>query len=110
MHDLIKHSIDNAEFAYIDDIFAEPDPHFVQVARQKRINLFNTMFQRIEQSAMKLDTFTLDYVEGFDETKEHFFGAIERYPAFLNQITSLRVSHFCMDDLGRYVADIYGKV
>ena len=63
------------------------------------------MFERIDQSAIKLDKFSLDYAEGFDEMKEHLFGALERYPSFMNRLTSLRINGLAHKDAERLVAD-----
>jgi hypothetical protein len=105
--DLVKHSIDNADFAYIDDIFAEPDPHFMQVARQKRMNLFSAIFQRIDESVRKLESFTIESVEGFQEIENNFFKALEQYPSFLQQITSLTMLNFGWSNAERYASGDY---
>lgn len=105
--DLVKHSIDNADFAYIDDIFAEPDPHFMQVARQKRMNLFSAIFQRIDESVRKLESFTIESVEGFQEIEDNFFKALEQYPSFLQQITSLTMLNFSWSNAKRYASGDY---
>lgn len=99
--------MDNADFAYIDNLFAAPDPRWVQISKQKNMNLFNAIFQRVDQCVRKLDSFSLEGIEGFNEVKEDLFSALERYPAFIQQITSLKVLNIDQVDALRYVLGYY---
>ncbi len=101
LQNMVAQAADIASSAYIDDLFSEPDPRLVELSKVQQLPIFHKIFERVSLSRRKLDKFVLYAAEGFDDIKEDFFSAIEKYPSFIENITSLTAIDVRREDLER---------
>ncbi len=98
---MVTQASDIASSAYIDDLFSEPDPRLVEVTKVQQLPIFHKIFKRVSLSRHRLDKFVLHATDGFQDIKEDFLSAMEKYPAFIQQITSLTAINVKFEDLAR---------
>jgi hypothetical protein len=98
---MVAQAADIASSAYIDDLFSEPDPRLVEVSKVQQMPIFHKIFEQVNLSHRKFDTFVLHATDGFEDVKEDFFSGLELYPSFIQQITSLTAIDVKVEDLAR---------
>jgi hypothetical protein len=103
LSNMVAQAADIASSAYIDDLFSEPDPRLVEVSKVQRMPIFHKIFEQVNLSHRKFDTFVLHATDGFEDVKEDFFRGLELYPSFIQQITSLTAIDVKVQDLVRFL-------